>query len=189
MVFSPPERKLAKRTSVKWATIKLEARKLTTVEIVEKFETRFNSIHSSSRNRSYLIVLGTFQIYRFKMVPVIDMQEITQFPQEETLQEETLHDFGSRLLSALSSFGMVQLVSHGIPIVSCWLFLNYSPFLTKFWLNLVCLWLSTFLVGKRMAQYNSCGTPWEFRSEFHLKKQIKLLLCLPQILFTFLGFV
>ena len=53
------------------------------------------------------------------MVPVIDMQEITQFPQEETLQEETLHDFGSRLLSALSSFGMVQLVSHGIPIVSC----------------------------------------------------------------------
>ena len=48
------------------------------------------------------------------MVPVIDMQQITQF-----LQEETLYDFGQKLLSDLSSFGLVQLVSHGIPIVSC----------------------------------------------------------------------
>ena len=52
------------------------------------------------------------------MVPVIDMQEITQFLEEKDIHEETLHDFGKKLLSDLSSFGLVQLVSHGIPIVS-----------------------------------------------------------------------
>ena len=57
------------------------------------------------------------------MVPVIDMQEITQLLEEKDIHEETLHDFGKKLLSDLSSFGLVQLVSHGIPIVS-WLFLK-----------------------------------------------------------------
>ena len=52
------------------------------------------------------------------MVPVIDMQEITQLLKEKDIHEETLHDFGKKLLSDLSSFGLVQLVSHGIPIVS-----------------------------------------------------------------------
>ena len=52
------------------------------------------------------------------MVPVIDMQEITQLLEEIDIHEETLQDFGKKLLSDLSSFGLVQLVSHGIPIVS-----------------------------------------------------------------------
>ena len=57
------------------------------------------------------------------MVPVIDMQEITQLLEEKDIHEETLHDFGKKILSDLSSFGLVQLVSHGIPIVS-WSFLK-----------------------------------------------------------------
>ena len=55
------------------------------------------------------------------MVPVIDMQEIIcplEKDEETWMKKESLHDFGKKLLSALSSFGLVQLVSHGIPIVS-----------------------------------------------------------------------
>ena len=56
------------------------------------------------------------------MVPVIDMQEIIcslEKDEETWMKKESLQDFGRKLLSALSSFGLVQLVSHGIPIVSC----------------------------------------------------------------------
>ena len=62
------------------------------------------------------------------MVPVIDMQEITQLLEEKDIHEETLHYFGKRLLSDLSSFGLVQLVSHGIPIVS-WIICRIEFFL------------------------------------------------------------
>ena len=56
------------------------------------------------------------------MVPVLDMQEVIcsiEKGEEPWMKKESLHDFGKKLLSALSSFGLVQLVSHGIPIVSC----------------------------------------------------------------------
>ena len=49
------------------------------------------------------------------------MQEIIcslEKDEETWMKKKSLEDFGKKLLSALSSFGLVQLVSHGIPIAS-----------------------------------------------------------------------
>ena len=52
------------------------------------------------------------------MIPIIDMKAISQASDEFDIDNEILDKFGDELLTALRSYGLVQLTSHGIPIVS-----------------------------------------------------------------------